>query len=91
VLKLAKVPVKGILPPMVKPGRDAHHVGFGDAHLDETLGEVLLEGVHLQRTGEVGAQGHHFRVGLAEFVQAGTEAAAGVLLVEYGVGDSWAS
>src|SRR5690606_36924598 len=53
-------------------------------------GEFLFKGIHLERTGKIGAQCHHFGTLAAEFEQAGAEAAAGILLVEYGVvGHGW--
>jgi len=53
--------------------------------LEEAARVFFGEGVHLQRTGEVGTEGHHTLIARAEFEEAGAETAAGVLLVEDGV------
>ena len=60
---------------------DAHHVGLGNAHLEESVGERVLEGVHFQRTCQVSAKAHHIAVGLAGFKQALAEAGAGVFVL----------
>ena len=67
VEKLAKVPVKGMMPADGQASRHANHVGFGDAGLLEPVGERVLKGVHFEGAGEVGTQGHDPVVGLAHF------------------------
>ena len=60
-------------------GRRAHHVGFGDAALDETFGEFGGEGIHLEGALEVCGEGDDPFVGPSGLQQARTETAAGVL------------
>jgi hypothetical protein len=66
-------------------GGHAHHVGLSDTDLEKPLGVGLFKGVHLERAGEVGAEGHHVGVGVAQLGQASAEAAAGVF--RFGVGE----
>ena len=57
-----------------------HHIGLGDAALDESFGELGREGIHLQGAFEVCRQGYYAAVGLSGPQEALTETAAGVFL-----------
>ena len=55
---------------------DADHVGLGDAALDEALGELLGEAVHLDAAFHVGAQGDDILILAASLYQALAHAGA---------------
>ena len=60
-------------------GGGAHHIGFGDAALDEAIREFGRKGVHLERTLKVCGEGHYAAVGLSGLQETHAKAAAGVL------------
>ena len=60
--------------------RDAHHVGFGDAALDEPFGEFRGECIHLQGAFQVCRKGDYFWILASCQNQAGAESAAGIFL-----------
>ena len=61
-------------------GCDAYHVGFRDAALNESFGEFLGKGIHLQGAFKVCSEGNHIGVLAACEHEACTESAAGIFL-----------
>ena len=70
---MAKEPAKGILPLV-------YHVCLGYAALEEAVGVLLGECVHLQRAGEVSAQCDHFVIGPAQLRESCSETRACILV-----------
>ncbi|MCY1377695.1 hypothetical protein D9M69_652810 [compost metagenome] len=59
-------------------GGNTHHVGFGNTGLKETFRVIFNEIIQLQRTYQVSAQGHHVRVGPAQFRHGISKARTGI-------------
>ena len=68
--ELGEAPDEGHLAAEREAGGDADHVGLGDAALDEALGELLGEAVHLDAAFDVGAQRHDILISAASLHKA---------------------
>ena len=49
--------------------RQPHHVGLGNANLEEPVGKGVLEGIHFQGACEVGTESHDIVIAFAGFEQ----------------------